>query len=143
VIVVDTNVLAYLLLTGEHTSEAEQVLAKDPVWAAPVLWRSELRNVLALYIRKQGLTVEQAQRIMEKADDVLAGREFRLSSRPVLQLVANSACSAYDCEFVALAYELGVRFVTADRRVLVEFPNVAVSPAGFVQGNSGSTEAGT
>lgn len=36
-IVVDTNVLAYLLLTGEHTSEAEQVLAKDPVWAAPVL----------------------------------------------------------------------------------------------------------
>jgi len=140
VIVVDTNILAYLLLSGKHSSQAEQVLAKDPVWVAPVLWRSELRSVLALYIRKQGLTVDQAQHIMDKADDVLAGREFGLSSRSVLQLVAHSACSAYDCEFVALAYELAVPLVTADRRVLVEFPNVAVSPADFVQDDLGPAQ---
>ena len=51
-IVVDTNVLAYLLITGERSAEAERALRKDPFWAAPLLWRSELRNVLALYMRQ-------------------------------------------------------------------------------------------
>jgi predicted nucleic acid-binding protein len=133
VIVVDTNVLAYLLLSGERSPEAERVLVKDPVWAAPVLWRSELRSVLALYIRRHGMTVEQAQTIMDKADDIIAGREFGLPSSTVLQLVAGSACSAYDCEFVALAHELAVPLVTTDRQLLGEFPNIAVSPTEFAR----------
>jgi predicted nucleic acid-binding protein len=43
-IVVDTNVVAYLLLGGEKTGEARMVFHKDPTWAAPLLWRSEFRN---------------------------------------------------------------------------------------------------
>ena len=50
-IVVDTNVIAYLFLPGEYTPLAERLLQKDPDWVAPVLWRSELRNVFALYVR--------------------------------------------------------------------------------------------
>ena len=44
-IVVDSNVLAYLYLPGEHTAEAEALLVREPDWAAPVLWRSEFRNI--------------------------------------------------------------------------------------------------
>ena len=36
-IVVDTNVLAYLYLPGEYTSAAEELLQQTPDWAAPVL----------------------------------------------------------------------------------------------------------
>jgi predicted nucleic acid-binding protein len=42
-IVVDTNVIAYLLLEGEHTEQAEAVFCKDPDWVAPHLLRSEFR----------------------------------------------------------------------------------------------------
>ena len=66
-IVVDTNIIGYLYLTSDHSSLAEQALLKDPLWAAPLLWRSELRNVLALYIRKDLLSLAEAQQVMEEA----------------------------------------------------------------------------
>jgi predicted nucleic acid-binding protein len=52
-IVVDTNVIAYLYLTGEYSDLSERLLEHDPDWMAPRLWRSEFRNVLALYLRKE------------------------------------------------------------------------------------------
>jgi len=45
-IVVDTNVIAYFWLPGEYTTFAERALNKDNEWAAPILWRSEFRNIL-------------------------------------------------------------------------------------------------
>src|SRR5439155_280647 len=44
VIVVDTNLLVYLYVSGQNTAQAETVLVRDPVWVAPLLWRSEFRN---------------------------------------------------------------------------------------------------
>jgi hypothetical protein len=58
--VVDTNVIGYLFLSGEQSLFAEDALKKDNERAAPTLWRSELRNVMILYIRKNLLTLEQA-----------------------------------------------------------------------------------
>lgn len=131
-IVVDTNILAYLLLTGVRSAEAERALRKDPVWAVPLLWRSGLRNVLALYMRQRGMTAEQATQVIDKADELLQGREYTLPSRTVLDLVAQSVCSAYDCEFVALAQELNVLLLTDDRRILSEFPQRSISLTRFV-----------
>lgn len=126
-IVVDTNILAYLYLPTEFSEQAERLLHAHPVWAAPVLWRSEFRNVLALYLRKGLLTLEQAYGIQTEAESLLAGNEFDVPSLDVLQLVATSDCSAYDCEFVALAKRNGIPLVTADRKILAHFPAVAIS----------------
>ncbi|HEY5596032.1 MAG TPA: type II toxin-antitoxin system VapC family toxin [Candidatus Bipolaricaulota bacterium] len=130
-IVVDTNLIGYLFLESNHASLAEQALLKDAEWTAPLLWRSEFRNVLALYIRKRWLTLEESQQIMESALELMDAHEYEVVSDRVLQLVAESRCSAYDCEFVALAQELGATLVTVDKQILKDFPAVAVSLASF------------
>lgn len=131
-IAVDTNVLAYLFLTSEHSAQAEQALRRDPEWTAPLLWRSEFRNVLAHYMRRELLSLHEAQAIMDAATGLMHGREVHPVSHRVLSLAAASTCSAYDCEFVALAQDMGVPLVTSDRKILEQFPKVAVALDDFV-----------
>ncbi|MBN2700606.1 MAG: type II toxin-antitoxin system VapC family toxin [Methylothermaceae bacterium] len=128
-IVVDTNVIAYFYLPTEYTPLAEKLLMQEPVWAAPTLWRSEFRNVLALYLRKKALTFDQAYGIQTEAERLLAEHEFEMGSYEVLRLAETSRCSAYDCEFVALARHLDLPLVTADKMVLKAFPSIAISLA--------------
>jgi predicted nucleic acid-binding protein len=134
VIVVDTNLLVYLHVEGERTAEAEAVLRRDAVWIAPLLWRTEFRNVVAGLVRRHALPLEDAIQIVGEAERGMAGREYTVISHHVLRLAARSGCSAYDCEFVALAEDLRARLVTTDRRLLEAFPSIAVSPAAFLHG---------
>jgi predicted nucleic acid-binding protein len=126
-IVVDSNVLAYLYLPGEHTTAAEALLESNPNWAAPVPWRSEFRNILAGYLRRGSLTFQQAHGIQCEAEGLLTGAEYEVDSLSVLQLVRDSECSAYDCEFVALAMKLGTKLVTMDGKLLRAFPGITVA----------------
>jgi predicted nucleic acid-binding protein len=132
VIVADVNLVAYLWITGEHTAAAEAVLAADREWAAPLLWRSEWRSVVAGYLRRGELDVAGALERVAAAEALLRGREYLVESAAVLDLVARSPCSAYACEYVALARQLGVPLVTSDRRILAAFAGTAVSPGDFV-----------
>jgi predicted nucleic acid-binding protein len=127
VIVVDSNILAYLYLPGDFTAQAEHLLANDPNWVAPVLWRSEFRNILAGYMRRGTLTLDQAYALQLEAEGLLNGREYEVDSLDVLELVKASECSAYDCEFVALAIKLGTKLATMDKKVLRNFPDRAFS----------------
>ena len=133
-IVVDTNVIAYLLLPGSHTANAQAAFLKDPDWSAPILWRSEFRNVLAMYLRKGDMSVDLAMRVMEDAETLMQGSEYHVSSARVLQLTADSTCSAYDCEFVVLAGDLGVPLVTSDAKIRRAFPRIAVGLGDFASG---------
>ena len=126
-IVVDSNVLAYLYLPGEYSASAEALLAHDPQWAAPLLWRSEFRNILAGYLRRGTLTFQQATLLQQEAEDLLSGSEFEVDSRHVLELVRDSDCSAYNCEFVSLAVKLGTQLVTMDGKLLRAFPKQAAA----------------
>ncbi len=131
-IVADTNLLAYLYLPGEHTEVAQQVLRTDADWAVPVLWRSEFRSVLARFLRRGLLPMEMALEVFGEVEALVKGREYAGDTALVLKLVRDSSCSAYDCEFVALAEDLGVQLVTSDSRVIQDFPGTAISPHAFV-----------
>lgn len=124
-IVVDANVIAYLWLPGEWTEAAEALLARDPQWVVPLLWRSEFRSVLAGAVKKKACSLERAIQIAEAAESSLLGREFAVDSARVLTLAADSGCSSYDCEYVALAKELATALVTNDHELLKRHPRVA------------------
>jgi predicted nucleic acid-binding protein len=127
VIVVDTNLIAYLLLGGEKTPRARSIFERDSKWAAPLLWRSEFRSVLAMFIRQRKLTSDRAMEFMNEAETLMQGEEYQVDSRRVIKLIDSSKCSAYDCEFIALAQHLDVPLITSDKQVLKEFPDTAVS----------------
>lgn len=132
-IVVDTNVVAYLLLPGPLTQRAEALLLAQSFWAAPPLWRSEWRNVLMGYNRRGLLSLDQVLALQLQAEDLVIGHEEPVVSDLVLRLAAASGCSAYDCEFVAAAEQLGVPLITADRELLKAFPE-RCSPLAPLQG---------
>lgn len=131
-IVADTNLIVYLFINGDKTPLAQEVLKKDPHWIVPPLWQSEFRNVLAGHIRR-GMKLAQAKRIMEEALSTLEGREVAPSPEKILDLVSQSDCTAYDCEFVTLAAQLDVPLVTADKQLKRQFPNEAKSLEDFVK----------
>ncbi len=124
-IVVDTNVLAYLLIPGRYTESAEKILTDDPDWAAPRLWRSELRNVLATYLRTGSLGLADAVALHRRAAAIIGAEEYEIETLDVLRLSESTGASAYDCEFVALAEYLDVKLVTADKKLAKAFPTRA------------------
>jgi len=134
VIVVDTNTIAYLYLPTTETSNAEKLLEQDAEWAAPRLWRSEMRNILALYLRKEIVSFETACQIQRQAETLMGAAEYEIDSLSVLLLAQRSGCSAYDCEFVSLAENLGTKLVTSDKKLWRAFPDLAVSAKAFIAG---------
>jgi predicted nucleic acid-binding protein len=133
-IVADTNLIAYLHLESPFTQLADKVLRRAPQWIAPSLWKSEFRNVLVGTMREQNLHVDDAIRLAGEAEELVMEPNRRITNSEVMHLAESSGCSAYDCEFVALAISLNTRLVTNDREVLEAFPAVAVSLGEFADG---------
>lgn len=132
-IVVDSNIIAYCWVNGPLTDLAQRVRVKDPDWHVPILWRSEMRSILTGYLRDGSLTGAQIARIMEAAENALAGSEHLVSSASVFEIAGKSRLSAYDCEFVVLASALAAPLVTADRVVLKAFPEHALTMEAFLK----------
>lgn len=116
-IVVDVNVVAYLLIAGDSTILAQAVWDLDSDWCLPSLWRHEMLNVLATYVKVGGSTLEQAQVIWTEAVRLFAGGEREVDLGQALALAAQYGISAYDAQYVELASQLRLPLVTEDRRL--------------------------
>ena len=74
------------------------------------------------------IELSAASQYMNEAEALLSGREYEVSSAPVLELAPQSGCRACGGEFVHLAQDRAVRVVTSDKKVLRTFPHLTVSP---------------
>jgi len=131
-IIADTNIISYLLLPTVYTDSVEKLYEIDPNWSAPILWKSEFRNVMALYLRKKIITLKKAMQLQDTAESIIIQNEYDIPSSQVLTLIDKSDCSAYDCEFIALANHLDTKLVTQDKKILREFPSTAISISDFL-----------
>ncbi len=126
-IVADPNLIVYFAIRDSQSEWADAVYETDSTWVAPLLWRSEFCNALTKYMQFAGMSLEMSLLALHAAEEVINGREYKVSSPKVLELAYKSKCSAYDCEYIALAQDLGVPLVTANKQVLKAFPKMAVS----------------
>ena len=134
-IVVDTNILAQFILRKVHAPAlifADRIFDFDSEWVAPDLWRSEFRNIIAKYWRHGDYKQDQLLPFMQEAEDII-WQSHTPNSELVLQLVIKSKCSAYDCEYVAVAKFLEIPLLTFDQQILREFPKIAVHPEKFLK----------
>lgn len=131
-IVVDANTIAYLFLPTKFTDSIEQLLIIDSHWVAPALWRSELRNILATQVRLEIIDFDAACGIQNKAEEILGDNEYAIDSISVLSLAKQSGCTAYDCEFIALAKLLKTKLITADKKLIRSFPEIAMKASDYL-----------
>src|SRR5579872_5795638 len=99
-IAVDVNTIAYHWFISPHSNAIKELFSKDSDWVAPALWRSEYRNILANQIRFQKLALLDALEIWSGAEKMMKNKELPTNTSSVLILVAESNCSAYDCEYI-------------------------------------------
>lgn len=130
-IVVDANLISYMLLQSEFTALAEAVFNKDSHWIAPVLWRSEFRNVMCVYLKRKLITLESAKTAMEVAEAIITAGE-KVDSNVVLEAAVTLDLSAYDAEYYVTAKHYAVPLVTHDKKLLKT--DLAVSMEDFVRG---------
>jgi len=128
-IAVDTNVVCYLLIRGDHSEVAQRLFDTDSDWVAPRLLFDELLNVLATYERKSLLAAPQVIEIVQDALDLIGDSLYELPPERVLAVARRTGLSGYDSQFVAIAEDLGVPLLTWDQQIVERCPAVARLPA--------------
>jgi predicted nucleic acid-binding protein len=127
-LVVDTNIVAYLLIEGDRTKQAQALYAKDSDWRSEAFLLVEFSNVLATYRRLRALSGEQTETLLTEA----ATRVRELLSVPnlrALRCAERFAVSAYDARFLAAADTLGTKLVTEDAKLRAAAPGLTRSLA--------------
>lgn len=127
-VVVDTNILAYLLIEGDCTADVQALFARDADWRSEGFVLIELSNILATYQRTGALTRDAAEGLLAAAERVMAGL-VNLPHARALKLAAEFGVSAYDARFLGAAQSLGAKLVTEDARLRAAAPALTQSLA--------------
>jgi len=125
-LVVDTNILAYLLIAGDRTKEAQSLYERDANWQSEAFLLIEFTNILATYQRTGNLGSNQSESLFNDA----GARMHNLITIPhitALQTAQRFMVSAYDARFLATAEKLGAKLVTEDVKLRTAAPNLTQS----------------
>jgi predicted nucleic acid-binding protein len=127
-VVVDTNVVAYLLIAGDRTRDAQALFTRDPDWKSEAFLLVEFSNILATYLRAGTLSRKQAHTLMHQAERNIGGL-VELPHVRALLIAEEFAVSAYDARFLGAAQNLRARLVTEDARLRAAAPALTMSIA--------------
>jgi predicted nucleic acid-binding protein len=129
VILIDTNIIAYLLIEGDYTEAARELRRRDPDWRSEAFLMVEFTNVLAASVAANRMNLALAQLFLVEASSLLNGKLARVAHAPVLATAAQYRVSAYDARFLALAQQLSSRLITEDAKLRAAAPSLTQSLA--------------
>lgn len=133
-IVVDTNIISYLLISNEKfNTTADELYRRDKIWIAPNLWQHEFKSVLGGYLKKNIMNRSEGIGTFEHALSLVETRDYQ-DSESIFKIMEFSRLSSYDCTFIAFASSLELQLVTEDKKILNEFPYAARCMSGFLDG---------
>lgn len=127
-VVVDTNILAYLLIAGDRTRDARSLYSKDADWKSDAFVLVEFSNILATYMRSGALSRRQAEALLVEAEKCVRVL-VNLPHVRALRVAEQFIVSAYDARFLGAAQSLGARLVTEDARLRAAAPALTISLA--------------
>ena len=126
-IVVDTNIIVYLLIRGEWTAKALLLMDRDPEWIAPSFWRIEFLNVLMNYARPGKLTAGDVRAIGKNSFQLAHLREEPVEGDQALELALKYKISGYDALFLSLAQDHQTLCITQDKALRKAAPHLTKS----------------
>lgn len=133
-LVVDTNVVASLLLNGPFSEQARALYAADPDWHSEAFLMTELSNVLASQVKLRDMPLPDALNLLSRADALMADGLVEIPHGAALTLAARLGVSAYDARYLVVAQRLQTRLVTEDAKLRRKAPNLTCSLAEVLAG---------
>lgn len=127
-VVIDTNILAYLMIEGDRTSAAQELHARDPDWRSESFVLVEFSNILATYVRMKAMAREVGARLLAQAQTFVPGMTNVLHAQ-ALETAVQFQISAYDARFITLARQMRLKLVTEDAKLRAAAPDWTVSLA--------------
>jgi len=127
VLVVDANIVAYLLIQGEKTARARELWAADHDWRAPRLQFYELASVFSQLVKRRALSLEAAVAGLETGAALVRMLDREPPAGRILEISTKLRLSAYDACYLATAEMLRAPLVTEDARLLRAAPEIARS----------------
>jgi predicted nucleic acid-binding protein len=125
-VVVDTNILAYLLIDGEQTNAARKLFQRDAEWKSEEFLLIEFSNVLATYERRGNLSQTLADKLLSEAAAVMS-HLVTVPHKDVLDGARRYGVSAYDARFLILAERERTNLITEDSRLRAAAPTITCS----------------
>jgi predicted nucleic acid-binding protein len=132
-IVVDSNIVAYLLIQGEKTLLARSLWNSDNNWCMPTLWLHEFLNVLATNERTGNLRLKTCQDLLGLALSLFEAKSRQVDMAYTLALAAECRLTAYDAQYIALAQSMNVLLISEDRKLQQAAPKSVRSMKSFLE----------
>jgi predicted nucleic acid-binding protein len=121
VVLVDTNIRAYLLIEGDRTPAAQALYGRDSDWRSEAFIMVEFSNILATYVRTRGLTHKQGAELLAEAQ-ALMPTLTSVQHQQALDTATELGISAYDARFIAVARQMRVKLITEDAKLRAAAP---------------------
>ena len=126
-ILVDTNVLAYLLIESKPRKMAQELYGRDQDWHTEAFALIELTNVLATNLRVGSLPMPVCIDVLHEANKVVGASLHTVSNVEVLRVAQEFRISAYDARYIALAREIATPLITEDVKLRRAVPRWTIS----------------